>query len=217
MVRSVKTVTEQIYLEIRSEILTSRLHAGEKLTIKKLHERYGVSSSPIREALTRLQQDGLIEYTPNIGMKVIQLTKEDLDEIFDLTTEFDILAMRFAFRNGDRSKILQELTEIQEKTAAYSADDHTWNELSDDFHLVFYKYANNHRLASAASNLRLQFTILSNEYEKIPENKEEIQAQHQEILDFLSNNNIDGAELAMRKHLTSSHEKAIEAWNSMEN
>ena len=55
------TVSERIYTAIRNDILNKTLVSGEKLTIKKLHEMYGVSSSPIREALFRLQQDGLIE------------------------------------------------------------------------------------------------------------------------------------------------------------
>ena len=50
------TVSERIYTAIRNDILNKTLVSGEKLTIKKLHEMYGVSSSPIREALFRLQQ-----------------------------------------------------------------------------------------------------------------------------------------------------------------
>ena len=56
----IKTVTEQIYLVIRSDILQQKRRMGEKLTVKQLQDQLGVSSTPIREALTRLQQDGLI-------------------------------------------------------------------------------------------------------------------------------------------------------------
>jgi DNA-binding GntR family transcriptional regulator len=208
--KSIKTVTEQLYIEIRDEILSGELEPGEKLTIKKLHERYGVSSSPIREALTRLQQDGLIEYRPNIGMSVIELTKKDLQEIFDLTIELDIIAMKFAMRAGKRDELISELDKIQDESRRCSADDSRWNELSDMFHLVFYDHANNSRLSNAAANIRMQFTIFSNAYEKVPENKDEIIDQHETVLDRLRGGDMEGAEAAMRTHLESSHAKALQ-------
>ena len=68
MNENIKTVTEQIYSVIKQDILSQKLLPGEKLTTKALQDKLGVSSTPIREALTHLQQDGLIEYQPNIGM-----------------------------------------------------------------------------------------------------------------------------------------------------
>ena len=78
----IKTIAEQIYMLIRSDILHHKLTGGERLTMKFLQERLGVSSSPIREALTRLQQDGLVEYQPNVGMRVTKFSAKDVNDIY---------------------------------------------------------------------------------------------------------------------------------------
>ena len=109
------TVSERIYTAIRNDILNKTLVSGEKLTIKKLHEMYGVSSSPIREALFRLQQDGLIEYRSNAGMRVIEFTRQDLAEIYMLLTEFDVIALRAATTPTRRLSTLAALELCMER------------------------------------------------------------------------------------------------------
>ena len=62
------TLSEQIYQILRNDILTQKIKCGEKLTLKILQERFQVSSTPIREALTRLTQDQLVSYYSNINV-----------------------------------------------------------------------------------------------------------------------------------------------------
>ena len=85
----IKTIAEQIYMLIRSDILHHKLTGGERLTMKFLQERLGVSSSPIREALTRLQQDGLVEYQPNVGMRVTKFSAKDVNDIYAFMRELE--------------------------------------------------------------------------------------------------------------------------------
>lgn len=67
------TLSEQIYQILRNDILTQKIPCGEKLTLKLLQERFQVSSTPIREALTRLTQDQLVSYYSNVGVRVTAL------------------------------------------------------------------------------------------------------------------------------------------------
>lgn len=209
----VRTVTEQIYQEIKKDILTHRMKPGEKLTIKKLNEIYGVSSSPIREALTRLQQDGLIDYRPNIGMSVIVMTEKDINEIFLLTAEFDIIAMKGAYYSQHKDELLSDLENVLEQSKDVNCSD--WNKLSDEFHLLFFKYADNSRLSEAAKKIRMQSTILSNAYEEVEENRNEIWNQHNAIFMELKDGKVEEAEKLLRKHLMSSREKAIKIMSSL--
>ena len=62
------TLSEQIYQILRADILSRRIPLGEKLTLKNLKEQFGVSSTPIREALTRLTEEGLVNHYSNIGV-----------------------------------------------------------------------------------------------------------------------------------------------------
>lgn len=202
------TVSERIYTAIRDDILNKTLVSGEKLTIKKLHEMYGVSSSPIREALFRLQQDGLIEYRSNAGMRVIEFTRQDLAEIYMLLTEFDVIALRAATTPARRLSTLAALELCMEKSRA-SIENNLWNFYSDAFHSILYEEARNGRLTDAARKIRIQSTIFSNQYEIKEENRREILKQHEEILNAIRDNRLDRAEDLMRTHVGSSYAKAL--------
>lgn len=202
------TVSERIYTAIRDDILNKTLVSGEKLTIKKLHEMYGVSSSPIREALFRLQQDGLIEYRSNAGMRVIEFTRQDLAEIYMLLTEFDVIALRAATTPARRLGTLAALELCMEKSRA-SIENKLWNYYSDAFHSILYEEAQNGRLTDAARKIRIQSTIFSNQYEIKEENRREILKQHEEILNAIRDNRLDLAEDLMRTHVGSSYAKAL--------
>lgn len=202
------TVSERIYTAIRDDILNKTLVSGEKLTIKKLHEMYGVSSSPIREALFRLQQDGLIEYRSNAGMRVIEFTRQDLAEIYMLLTEFDVIALRAATTPACRLSTLAALELCMEKSRA-SIENNLWNFYSDAFHSILYEEARNGRLTDAARKIRIQSTIFSNQYEIKEENRREILKQHEEILNAIRDTRLDRAEDLMRTHVGSSYAKAL--------
>lgn len=202
------TVSERIYTAIRDDILNKTLVSGEKLTIKKLHEMYGVSSSPIREALFRLQQDGLIEYRSNAGMRVIEFTRQDLAEIYMLLTEFDVIALRAATTPARRLSTLAALELYMERARA-SIENNLWNYYSDAFHSILYEEAQNGRLTDAARKIRIQSTIFSNQYEIKEENRREILKQHEEILNAIRDNRLDRAEDLMRTHVGSSYAKAL--------
>lgn len=202
------TVSERIYTAIRNDILNKTLLSGEKLTIKKLHEMYGVSSSPIREALFRLQQDGLIEYRSNAGMRVIEFTRQDLAEIYMLLTEFDVIALRAATTPTRRLSTLAALELCIERAQA-SIENNLWNYYSDAFHSILYEEAQNGRLTDAARKIRIQSTIFSNQYEIKEENRREILKQHEDILSAIRDNQLDRAEDLMRTHVGSSYAKAL--------
>ena len=202
------TVSERIYTAIRNDILNKTLLSGEKLTIKKLHEMYGVSSSPIREALFRLQQDGLIEYRSNAGMRVIEFTRQDLAEIYMLLTEFDVIALRAATTPTRRLSTLAALELCMERARA-SIENNLWNYYSDAFHSILYEEAQNGRLTDAARKIRIQSTNFSNQYEIKEENRREILKQHEDILSAIRDNQLDRAEDLMRTHVGSSYAKAL--------
>ena len=66
------TLSEQIYTILKNDILDQSIPQGEKLTLKNLQERFATSSTPIRDALTRLTEEGLVNYYSNVGVTVIK-------------------------------------------------------------------------------------------------------------------------------------------------
>lgn len=200
------TLSEQIYQILRNDILTQKIKCGEKLTLKVLQERFQVSSTPIREALTRLTQDQLVSYYSNIGINVISFTENDLRETYSFMGDLDGLAIRYASKFPDQAKLLAEVESILEKSqkAAKDKDAITWNLCSDEFHLIFYRYCNNSKLTESAKRLRSGISIFSNQYSQENTIQSQIDAEHQAIFDAYKNGEIEKAVQMMKTHLDDS-------------
>lgn len=200
------TLSEQIYQILRNDILTQKIKCGEKLTLKVLKERFQVSSTPIREALTRLTQDQLVSYYSNIGVNVISYTADDLREIYSFMGDLDGLSIRYAFKSPDQENLLAEAASILEngRKAAALSDAETWSHYSDEFHLVFYRYCNNSRLTESAERLRSGISIFSNQYSQETQIQTQIDDEHQAIFDAYKNGDIEKAAQMMKNHLDDS-------------
>ena len=90
------TRTEQVYEMLRSELLNGVLQPSHKLKMVELTERFGASQSVIREALTRLTEQGLLVATPQRGFRVRDLSIQDIAELTETRIQVESLALRLA-------------------------------------------------------------------------------------------------------------------------
>ena len=208
------TLSEQIYQILRNDILTQAIPLGEKLTLKTLQQRFGVSSTPIRDAFTRLTEDGLVNYYSNIGVSVIELTRKDLTELYQFMGDLDSLAILYCRDYPDQKQIIASLEQLLGNTADH--DIQRWISNSDQFHLVFYDYCNNSRLKRAAEKQRSQLTIFSNRYETIPQTQEDITKWHFAIYESYRTGDIDKAAELMRQHLAQSLKFALSSLEELQ-
>src|SRR6202453_4945966 len=95
------TPTETGYDILRGELLNGVLHPSQKLKMVELTERFGVSQSVVREALTRLTEQGLLIATPQRGFRVRDLSIEDIAELTESRVQIESLALRLAIERGD--------------------------------------------------------------------------------------------------------------------
>lgn len=209
--QQIKTVTEQVYQNIYRAIADGSIEPGTKLTLKYLQELLGVSSSPIREALTRLQQDGLIEYQPNVGMKVRTYEEKDIRSIFELMLEFDIIALKMALRSPRREEFLHKLEQNVRSSGALLefGNFDKWHPLSDEFHNLMLEYSDNTFLLDASQKVRMHLTVFSTSYEADDRNRNDIQREHEEIYEAARAGEDDKALNLMRIHLENSLAKAL--------
>ncbi len=208
-----QTLSEQIYQSLRQDILSQEIKSGQKLTLQYLKDRFNVSHTPIREALTHLVEDDLVRYYSNVGVTVVNLTVHDAQEIFQLCGDLDCLAMQYCFSGEQVEALLDELDDTITLSKKYLQKKQLkqWSEFSDRFHLIFYKYANNSRLENAAQKLRAQITLLSNLYELDSQNVDKIQLEHENIFEALKAGTVaKGIEL-MHHHLDNALSYATEA------
>jgi DNA-binding GntR family transcriptional regulator len=145
---STKTaLREQVYEQIKHDIVTCRLAPGEPLSESQFLDRFQVSKTPIREALTSLVQDGLVEYTPNRGFMVTPVSVADIQEIFEARIFFETELFRLALQHISQADIerleAQGRLVIDEKTPE-SAE--VFLESNLQFHLALAGCARNSRL-----------------------------------------------------------------------
>jgi len=214
------TLSEQIYEILRNDIISQRIPSGTKLTLKLLKERFEVSSTPIREALTRLSEEQLVAYYSNIGINVVELNNTDLREIYELMGDLDSLAVRYAAAQPEQDELVGKLdsniseaeillAEMPDNLQPDSPVISRYIELSDRFHLIFYNYCGNSRLVRAAERMRSQMSIAAYEYEKNSANLRDIHAEHLKIYQEYKSGDTTKAALLMKNHLMKSLELAL--------
>ena len=196
------TLADQIYSILREDIINQNIKCGEKLTLKILQERFELSSTPIREALNRLSQEGLIEHVTNIGAKVIDFQQKDVIEIYDFCSCLDLSALNLALENGKLNELILDLNnsiELQEK-ALEAEDMENFKLHSDNFHDIFFKFADNSRLYSASKNVRSQFSILTSIYQNFTVSKSVVLIEHKDIAAAISSTDYIKAASLMKSH-----------------
>lgn len=206
-----QTLSEQIYEILRQDILTQKIKCGTKLTLKVLQERFEVSSTPIREALTRLSEEGLMFYYSNIGVRVLEFTSQDLREIFQFMGDLDALAVRYAAEHAKRDTLTDQLRENLE-ACKKETDTKKLLQLSDEFHLLFYEYCDNSRLKNSAERLRSQLSVASYQYEQQTDNRSHIYEEHRAIFASFARGEAEEAAAKMKAHLMHSLVYAQAVW-----
>ncbi|WP_327129350.1 GntR family transcriptional regulator [Streptomyces sp. NBC_01727] len=95
------TRVAEVYEQMRSDILAARLAPGERLKVNPLCERFGVSLSVVREALTRLTEQRLVRSVPQLGFTVVTLDRASLIDLTEVRVQLETLALRWAIERAD--------------------------------------------------------------------------------------------------------------------
>ncbi len=99
--KQVVTQSAQVWTRIRSDILVGDLLPGSRLRMEELRDRYGVGFSPLREALMRLEAEGLVLLRQNKGFQVLPASQEHLRDVCAVRREVECLALRWSIERGD--------------------------------------------------------------------------------------------------------------------
>lgn len=133
------SLADQVFEHLETDILSGKYQKGESLTESKLSAELGVSRTPIREALKRLEQEHLIEESPK-GMTVVGISKKDLDDIFKIRGALEGKAAEMAEKNHteEQLSIVREALEFQEFYLVKHDPDRI-KSMDSRFHETIYK------------------------------------------------------------------------------
>ncbi len=145
----------QAYRTIKANILENRYPPGHQVLEQQLADDMGMSRTPVREAVIRLQDEGLVELIPRRGMRVVPLSPDDMQEIYEVLTALEVAAVELAASQTLTDKNLAPLDDaLQAMETRLAADDLDGWALADArFHNALINLAGNKRLASMAATL----------------------------------------------------------------
>ncbi len=200
--RDYKPLGEVVFENLRDAILTGKLAPGERLMEIQLAETLGVSRTPVREAMKRLEQEDFIEVVPRKGAYVKMLDSKDILDVLELRYLLEGFAAKCAAENMTDSDIeaMQKLLDEFEEAVANN-DTMALIETDYKFHDRIYSANKNTKLKELIRNLQEQFyrfrTIYFTEYN----NYNEITEGHRDILDALTAKDGKRAEKIVQAHI----------------
>lgn len=194
-----QTATEAVATRLRDAILRNELAPGTRLRQNDVARRFGVSTTPVREAFAQLQAEGLVRIDPHRGAIVFHPTTEDLKECYLIREELESLAVVQAVPNLT-PQLLSDLEGLIGRMRKLRRHDE-WVELNDRFHLTLYEASGMTRLCSMIRNLRDASAAYIYMFVARRPPASRTDDEHQHILDACREGDPERAEGAVRTHL----------------
>ncbi len=153
-----KSLVELAYDEIKDRILTNAYPPGHQALEQEVAADLGVSRTPVREALIRLENEGLVRLIPRRGMRVTPLSPDDMREIYEVLTAVETMAVELLARQKPSKAKMKTASDAlaQMDQSLRAGDLEKWAEADDRFHRALLDACGNSRLAAIAATVRDQ-------------------------------------------------------------
>ena len=200
---------DQIFEKLESDILNGNYQRGEVLTESGLSESLGVSRTPVREAIFRLEQEHLIGVIPK-GIKVIGISFEDIKIIFDMRVRIEGLGARMAAQNATEEQILKmkELSDLQEFYFS-KKDIENMKSIDSGFHKTLYEMTNSMHLYQTLYELHKK-TLKYRGVSITRESRASLSVkEHREIYEAIAKRDADLAEKLIVKHIENARDNIL--------
>ena len=198
-----KLPSAKIRDSLEQRIIEGELGIGKRLDEAELSKHYGVSRTPVREALQRLAESGLAEHLPRRGTFVSTPSLSELVEMFEVMAELECMAVRLATRRATSADI-DALTESNEacRAAFEAGDTKGYYELNAAVHRQIYKMSGNSFLTVEAQRLHDRLRPYRRLQLRVRGRMGESMNEHDIILAAMRDGNAQQAVVTMRKHIT---------------
>lgn len=197
------SLRERVGRALRAAIISGEMEPGVVYSAPSLSARFGVSATPVREAMIDLARENLVQMVPNKGFRVTEIGEADLDQMTEIRLLIEPPAVRRVtpiIPTGD----LPELRELAENivTGARNGDLVEYTEADRVFHLRLIAYADNPRMTSLISDLRSHTRLFG--LARLRDSGELIGVarEHHAILDAIEARDAEAVEAVMRAHIS---------------
>ncbi len=199
-------LSEQVYEAVRDRILSRAITIEQQVNVDEIAEELGVSRTPVLDAIKRLSSQGLVEIKARRGTFVRGITENDIKEIFQLREALEIFALRYVLEQGLGPCVIERMTVSLQQMASLIHEntftDYTaFTHADRHFHSALIEACNNQRMREAYQNLNVHLQIMRGHFFKGLEPPLRVHADHTELVEAISQNNLPAAERVLRQHL----------------
>jgi len=207
-----RSLGDEAYAEIKRRILFNEYPGGFQILEERLCEELGMSRTPLREALARLQSEGMVEILPRRGVRVLPLTARDIADIYEVLSALELLAVRSLADTEDNGRQVDRLqAEVDAMKRALDDDDlYAWALADERFHRILVDESGNQRLANAARTLLDQSQRFRMFTLRLREKPTGSTRNHSQLVSHLRRHDVDGAVAAHAGHKQRWHDSMRE-------
>lgn len=206
---TILSLPQNLFNQLRDDILQGKIGPGEKLTEQRICKEYKVSRTPVREAFQKLELDGLIQIIPNRGAFVIGLSRQDIEDMYELRKAYEAIAVRWAIERMTNREF-EELEEAYDIMEFYTqkGEAEKMLQINMHFHDLIYSATKNRMLQHVLSSYQIytKNTKVSSEY--IRAYLEEVLEEHRQIFLAFKAKDKEAAALAAVRHMENGKRRA---------
>jgi DNA-binding GntR family transcriptional regulator len=199
-----------VYDSLRDAIWEGRIGRGERVREEEIARSLGVSRTPVREALQRLQRRGLLVTGTGRGLIVAELSKREVIELYAMREILEGSAARFAAQHATRPEI-DILYRLQRDLAEAPDDALLLVKLNRRFHQAIYDAAHNQYLTQTLDTLHDSMALLHSTTFRAPNRRRESDEEHRRIVSAIERHDADDAEAIAREHIRQAQRTRFEA------
>lgn len=206
-----KSLEEIAYEKLETDILDGYYKRGDALTELALCSRLGVSRTPVRSALHRLAEEGLVQISPNRGAVVVGVTLDDLVDTYKIRMRLEGLASSMAAGRIGNEELasLAESVELSEYYIGKNDPEHL-KELDTEFHSIIYRASGNRMLCRILSELHRNIKSYRKRSLSVPGRLENSVREHREILEAIRAGDGEKADMLTSLHIERAMNNIIE-------
>lgn len=212
---SFKPLRDVVFEALRDAILNGVLKPGERLLENQLAEELGVSRTPVREAIRKLELEGFAVILPRKGAYVSKISFKDVREVYEIRAALESLACGLAAERAVDSEIEEmERRLIAESDYLDNEDNSLTVETDIDLHELIYKATRNEKLIGLISNLKEQVNRLRSTSITLPGRKKKSLDEHKGIVEAIAEHDIELAQRLGQEHIEHAEQAMLEVINN---
>ena len=204
-----------VFNTLRQAILRGEMEPGERLMEIQLAQKLGVSRTPIREAIRKLELEGLVIMIPRKGAEVAHITEKDMRDVLEVRSTLEELAVTLACKSvtPDKIEALKAANKVFE-SAIISKDVVNIVDADVSFHDIIYAMTDNQRLIQIINNLREQMYRYRLEYVTDARTHSILISEHNDIIQKLQDKNVEDAKTVVRQHINNQEKGIVRLLNN---